>query len=318
PPKRTVWHALFAALVLERHPRGFDVLVDVPLSLEPQRADLLLLRKRHTRGRPAAGAVLRGLWPKLGSDTLVEFKSAARPLRRGDLIRLLGYGAQYHAQHAARLDRGELGLVLVVPKLSRTLDDELRRLGWRLGAGAGGYHPIEGGPYRGWVVVLEQVGRAEHDEVLAPFVHAKVPNDDEAWGWWQQRLWGPDGGAVMPNVANLEGYDELVARMLSRVPPSRLGRVLAMLPAKTRAALPAKALAALPAETLAALPAETLAALPAEALAALPAETRVAGLSLEERLAGLSAEEIEAFVARHKRTPNAGAKAKPRRRNIPR
>lgn len=280
-PRRTVWHAFFAALMLERRSPDFDVFADVPLSHEPQRADLLLLRKRRARGRP--GAVLRGLWPKLGSDALVEFKSSARPLRRGDLIRLFGYGVQYHARHVGRLDRRELGLVLVVPKRSRTLDDELKRLGWRLGAGKGGYCPMRGGPYRGWVVFLEQVGRAEHDEVLAPFVRAKVAIGDEAWGWWQQRLWGPDGDAMMPNVANLEGYDELMIRMLSRIPPSRLSRVLAMLPAKKR-------------------------------LAGLSAEERLAGLNPEERLAGLSAEEIEALVARRKQPPKAAPKAKTRRR----
>jgi hypothetical protein len=73
---------------------------------------------------------------------LVEVKSPARPLRRGDLIRRLGDGAQYHAEHVARLD---------------------------------------------------QVGRAEQDEVLVPLVEAKLARQEggEAWGWWQTRLLGP-------------------------------------------------------------------------------------------------------------------------------
>jgi hypothetical protein len=64
----------------------------VTLAAEPQRADLLLLR-RGAAATPDDGTVLRG--PRLGFDSLVEFKSRGRPLRRGDLIRLLGYGAQY-------------------------------------------------------------------------------------------------------------------------------------------------------------------------------------------------------------------------------
>jgi hypothetical protein len=168
PPKRTVWHNLFAALLLERRSPDFDVLADVPLSVEPQRADLLLLRKHRSGGRTAPGSVLRALWPKLRAHTIVEFKSAARPLRIGDLIRLLGYAAQYHARHARRIGRGELGLVLVVARRSPTLDAELGRLGWGLGAGKGGYLPIRGGPYPGWVVVLDRVRRAEGEGVLGP------------------------------------------------------------------------------------------------------------------------------------------------------
>ncbi len=156
----------FAALLLERRSPDFDVLVDVPLSFEPQRADLLLLRKRRAQSPLAPGSVLRTLWPKLRAHTLVEFKSAARPLRGGDLIRLLGYGAQYHARQVRRIGQGELGLVLVVARRSRALGDELRRLDWRLGEAEGGYVPLEGGPYPGWVVELDEVRRVEGEEVL--------------------------------------------------------------------------------------------------------------------------------------------------------
>lgn len=298
PSRRTVWHAFFAALLLERRSPDFDVLVEVPLSSEPQRVDVLLVRKRRPNTPPAAGKVLRGLWPRLGSDSLVEFKSAARPLRRGDLIRLLGYGAQYHARHVARLTRGEPALVLVVPRLSPTLHGELGRLGFRLGAGEGGYWPIEGGPYRGWVVSLEQVGRAERDEVLKPFVHAKLalPEDNQSLRWWRQRVSGPSGDD-MADLSKLEGYEEMMTQLFERLPPDQLGRLLAKMPAKTRAYAAEWLLAKMPAETLATLLAEKFAALPAEKLSALPAEKRLAGLSARERLAGLSADELEALRA---------------------
>jgi hypothetical protein len=294
-PKRTVWHVFFAALMLERRSPDFDVLTDVPLAHEPQRADLLLLRKRQARKRPARGAVLRELWPKLGSDTLVEFKSAARPLRRGDLVRLLGYGAQYHVQHVRRLDRQELGLVLVVPGRSRTLDDELARLGWKLGGSDGGYARLQGEPYAGWVVFLDEVGRVKEEGVLAPFVGATVELGSDAWGWWQQRLFRPAGGTAMPNVSELEGYDELMVQMLSRVPASRLGWVLAKVSAKAFSHIPAERLAE---------------KLTVEQLAALPAEKRLAGLSVRERLAGLSEAELNALRAELAEP----SKAKPKRR----
>jgi hypothetical protein len=313
PTKRTAWHVFFAALLLERRSPDFDVLADVPLSFEPQRADLLLVRKHRAGGRPAPGSVLRALWPRLRAHTLVEFKSAARPLRNGDLIRLLGYAAQYHARHVRRIGRGELGLALVVARRSRVLDAELGRLGWRLGQGQGGYLPIEGGPYPGWLVVLDVVRKAQGEEVLGPFAGATVEPESEAWGWWEQRLLG--GGVAMAQATKLEGYEEAVYRLLASVPRSKLPGVLARFPAKTRAAwLTADQLAALPAKTVAAgLTAEQLAALPAEKrLAGLTAEKRLAGLSVHERLAGLSPGELAALRAELLGSPPA--KAGPKRR----
>jgi hypothetical protein len=289
PAQRTVWHNLFAALLLERRSPDFDVVADVPLSFEPQRADLLLVRKRRAGGRLAPGAVLRDLWPKLRAYTLVEFKSAARPLRTGDLIRLLGYGAQYHARHAARLKRGDLGLVLVVAQHTPTLDADLGRLGWRLGAGEGGYVPIEGGPYPAWVVVLDQVRQGEGEGVLGPFAGASLEPESEAWGWWHHRLFDPSGDVTMAELAKLEGYEELVAQLLARVPRAKLPGVVAKLPAKSFAA-----------------------GVTAEQVAALPAEKRVAGLTVRERLSGLNPAELEALRAELAGTPPA--KAKPKRR----
>jgi hypothetical protein len=286
---RTVWHVLFAALLRERRAPGFDVHAEVALSTEPQRADLLLLRQRAPTP-PGEGAVLRGLWPRLGSDSLVEFKSPTRPLRRGDLIRLLGYGAQYHAREVARLERRALSLVLIVPTLSPTLGDELARLGWRLGRGRGGYAPVEGGPYPSWLVRLDEVGASEGDAVLEPFVRATLTQlRGPARAWWVDHLHGPAVEGLMQELSELEGYDELVAALLSpqavrNLPPSMQAHILALLsPESVAAGLTAEQLAALPAEKLAALPAEKLAAsLTAEQLAALPAEQLAAGLTAEQ------------------------------------
>lgn len=141
--------------------------------------------------------------------------------------------------------------------------------------------------------------------MLAPFVRAKLPMEEggEAWRWWQQRLWAPSGDTTMPNVAKLEGYDELVSHLLAQVPPSRINHVLAKLPAKARARLQAETLAQLPTE---------------KRLEGLSAEKRLEGLSAEERLAGLSLEAIEAFAARLRTKPSARARAKRRRPKVSR
>jgi hypothetical protein len=94
---RTAWHAIFAALLEERAPPGIDVIPELVRSREPQRADLLLLRRKAEARRDEEAGVLRGLWPHLANHAIVEFKSATRPARPGDWVRLLGYGSQYHA-----------------------------------------------------------------------------------------------------------------------------------------------------------------------------------------------------------------------------
>jgi hypothetical protein len=240
---------------------------------------------------------LRGLWPRLGPDTLVEFKSRTRPLRRGDVIRLLGYGAQYHAREVARLRRTELTLVLIVPQATPTLGDELERLGWRLGEGEGGYCPVEGGPYPTWVVSLEQVGASEGDLVLEPFVRDTLKNlHGPARRWWVDHLHQPAVEGLMQELSELEGYDELVEAVLSH--PNALRRLSPQALSRVMASVSAEALAAgLTAEQLAALPPEKLAALPAEALA-----QTLARLPAEQRVAGLSADELEALAANLRRS----------------
>jgi hypothetical protein len=42
---RTAWHVLFAALLVQRGPRRFEVRRELPLSTEPLRADYLLLQR---------------------------------------------------------------------------------------------------------------------------------------------------------------------------------------------------------------------------------------------------------------------------------
>jgi hypothetical protein len=101
--ERTAWHAYFAMLIEERAPRDVEVIAEHVLTLEPQRADLLLIRRSRDRRDDQAG-VLKRLWPELTTESLVEFKSISRPARRGDWIRLLGYAAQHHAKQIERLD----------------------------------------------------------------------------------------------------------------------------------------------------------------------------------------------------------------------
>lgn len=130
---RDLWHLGFARLIRQRAPPGFVVRAEVPLSDEPQRADLILIRREDGPRRDDQAELLRALWPFLSADTVLEFKSPVRGFRRNDLKRLASYGAQYHVLEDERLLRpSDLTLVLVVPSRNAALDDEIARMGWRL------------------------------------------------------------------------------------------------------------------------------------------------------------------------------------------
>jgi hypothetical protein len=259
----TAWHVPFAALVRERAPADFSVQVEVPLSLQPQRADLLLVRRTPPAHGPAA-QVLRGLWPRLGTDALVEFKSQARPLRRGGVAKLLGYGAQYHGQNGERLRPAQLTLVLAVARRTPTLTEELEHMGWDEGPAVGGYVPVTSAPYPLVVALLDEVAKAEGDELLAWLSRRNVPLSDAARAWVRAHLLA--AGREVP-MQELEGYEDMMRSLLETLPPATIAQVLAGL-----------------------APEQRLAGLaPEQRLAGLAPEQRLAGLAPEQRLAGLLA-----------------------------
>jgi len=47
---RTMWHVLFADLLKEFAPPGFEVQTEVTLATEPQRADYVIIRREMTPG----------------------------------------------------------------------------------------------------------------------------------------------------------------------------------------------------------------------------------------------------------------------------
>src|SRR4051812_7914753 len=164
---RDLWHLGFARLVRQRAPPGFLVRPEVPLSDEPQRADLILIRREDVPRHDEQAQVLRALWPHLGKDTVLEFKSPVRGFRRNDLKRLASYGAQYHVLEDERLlTPSDLTLVLVIPSRNAALDDEIARMRWRLTPLDGGYGRIDGGVYTVFLVITDEVSEKERDDFL--------------------------------------------------------------------------------------------------------------------------------------------------------
>jgi hypothetical protein len=257
---RTVWHFAFVQLVNERAPAGIEVRGEVLLTTEPQRADLLLLRRIDAPARAVQAHVLRGLWPLLGEDTLAEFKSISRPFRRGDLVRLLGYGSQYHVTQIERLQRRQLTLALFVPNLTPTLRTELDGMGFTLNELGGGYARMEGPvPYPMVLVRLDEVADVEHDDLLRSFGNRRIMTTESAW-WWQRHT-----NKANNMIEDMEGYEDVAREIAASLSPEV--RVAGLTPAQRMAGLS-------PEEILLELPDELLRSQPEDVLRTLSPEGR--------------------------------------------
>jgi hypothetical protein len=214
--RRTIWHVLFVELLKERAPSNIEITAEVTLSTEPQRADVLLFRRRASTGQRRRGArILRRLWKLLPTWTLVEFKSPSRPLRRGDLARLLALTAQYHSmQHARITSRTELALLLVVTTLTPTMDVELASMGWTRTTLGGGYYQLSCPQYAGWLIVVTEVCEAEQDDLL-DIVGQRRMQTDRSEHWLLDHTVLSDREREM---AKLEGYRQTLEKALKKLP----------------------------------------------------------------------------------------------------
>jgi hypothetical protein len=271
---RTLWHILLVAFLSQRAPRRFEVRSEVQLSTEPLRGDLLLIRTESAPAQEDGPRTLRRLWDLLPLETLVEFKSVSRPYRHRNLHRLWSYLYVHYSDQPKRLAReSQLCGVLLVPARSPSLvrDAAALRLHWReLGHG---YSSLHGGGFALYVVELDVVAEVEGDDLLSFFGHGE-PHTDEAQQWLCEQL-----GSEKMNMAlsQVEGYAEMLERVIAKLPPEQIGRIFAMLPPEKRLAglAPEQRLADLPPDqAVLALPDEILRALPEEYIAKLPEPIR--------------------------------------------
>src|SRR5262245_1002529 len=245
-PTRDLWHWSFAHLVKQRAPPTSEVRPEVLLSDHPQRADLLLLRRRDVPPRDGEAQVMRGLWAHLGVDTVVEFKSPVKGFRKRDLMRLASYGAQYHVLEAERLgDPRDLTLALVIPSRNAAFDDEVARMRWTYRPLGGGYGRIDGGVYTVYLVETDEVALAEADDFLRIFSHHDGESAEALW-WWER--WTAEDKTVQ-DVKELEGYEEMVKKFVGRLTTEQ--RLAGLAPEQRLAGLaPEQQLLALPDDVL--------------------------------------------------------------------
>ena len=268
-----LWHLAFVTLIQRRAPPNFEVRSEVRLTIEPQRADMRILRRIGVERQDDQARVLRRLWPLLGLVTVLEYKSPVdSAFRPGDLLRLVGYGVLYDTCHLDELpQREDLTLVLVVASATPNLLKEIRRMGWALVQLGGGYGRIDGAVYTTFVVITDEVTEAERDEYLRLFSH-RPAEQGEATRWLQQ--WMRETRMKQPDIEELPGYEEMFQKLVEAMPLEK--RLAGLAPEQVLGAFaPEQRLAGLPTEQLIlALPVEVLRVLPAEYLRSLPGEVQ--------------------------------------------
>jgi hypothetical protein len=278
-----LWHLAFANLIQHRAPPSFEVQSEVRLTIAPQLADMLLLRRKGAAAHDHEARVLRRLWPWLGRVTVLEYKSPVdSAFRPGDLLRLVGYGVLYETAHLDEVPgRDDLTLVLVVASITPTLLAEIGRKGWTLTSLGGGYARIEGVMYSTYVVVTDEVTEAERDEYLRLFSHRPaVPGEAAQW----LRQWMRETRMKQPDIEDLPEFKELFKKTFDKV----LAEQLAELTPEERLAglAPEQVLGAFaPEQVVAALPLELLRVLPEDYLGTLPADVQE---TIRKRLQGAS------------------------------
>ncbi len=68
-----LWHLAFVSLIERRAPPNFEIQSEVRLTIEPQRADMMLLRRVGAERKDDQALVLRALAPaRAGGDRRVQ------------------------------------------------------------------------------------------------------------------------------------------------------------------------------------------------------------------------------------------------------
>ena len=275
--KKTVWHPAFAGLLLERAPRWAKVTPEVQLTTEPLRVDdVIELRADRPHDPNDTGTTLRGIWRFVIAVALLEYKSAAWPLQRGDLYRLFAYGMLWLTGHPRRERDGddrrsahEVTLLLAVHSINTALREELDDLGLALPPSTDGYHFVERAMLPLVIVDLGAVAECEDDDLLRVFAGRRA-RSLASRQWMRQHQIQRSDSMTIQISPDQEGYAEYVAFMLDGLTPEE--KMAGLAPEERLAGLaPEHIVLALPLEVLRGLSSEYIATLPADVQAQIRA-----------------------------------------------
>ena len=113
-----------------------------------------------------------------------------------------------------------LTLVLLTPAETPSLKAAIRYMDWHLERLDAGYARITGAWYTTFVAFIDEVCEAEQDDYLRLFSRHRNQSY-EAMRWLNARFLTR---TTMENLRELEGYDDLVERLLSTLPPEEVLR----------------------------------------------------------------------------------------------
>ncbi len=212
----TAYHVTLEQLLADRKPSDFEIEAELKVGIGPPRADYLLFHRLNAARPRRHARILRRLWHLLPLFAVVEYKSPTRPLRRGEWIRLIGVSCLFHARTRAVRHRGDLAAVLLVARLTPTVDAELQSMGYSRVSLGGGYYRVRGAPYEALVVAADEVAEVERDELLALVAESKMTiRTDAGFRWVRAHV---IGGPRVREMQRLEGYDSVVRKALARLP----------------------------------------------------------------------------------------------------
>ena len=110
-----LWQQLLSSTL---PPLGIEVHTEVKVAKLPQKADLILIRKKRD--------IVHPLWSHLSSHNIVELKSAQDTLDKYDLDKLISYGLGYKRKE--KIPASLLSLWLILPQCNKPLLDNLHEL----------------------------------------------------------------------------------------------------------------------------------------------------------------------------------------------
>lgn len=296
PAPRTAWHPMLVVAIEDTlDPKAWQVFAEFLLGKEPQRADVMVVRRQPGAPAPAPPPRLRTVLDELLDHNLVHFKGPTDALDRDDAVQVLSYASQYMLVTRA-YDPASVGVRVVAPSLTAPFREQVRALGGTLAPSPReGVHEGALGPFRLRVVETSVACKGRHERVLYAFSPGILSDPsgardvDDAERRLYLRLYRcieqlfRSPGAAMTRDARLayQSFEKVAAEVLPHLPPKLLRKLTpeqiaqGLTPEQLAALTPEQRLAGLSeAEQVLALPDAALRALSKDYVATLPSAVR--------------------------------------------
>lgn len=175
---RTWWHPLLVRLLEWLLRDSCEVRDEVTVGRMPLRLDILLIRRLEIELPELALRDLPAICRRLNTFTLIEFKSPADSLERGDWNKLLGCAHLFVAQAESGIQSSELTLIILAPRLTTSFRNELQQSRVTIFEEEPGIHRVDGASFPAFVVETDRVAGAA-EPALTVFSHEFVEHPSQ-------------------------------------------------------------------------------------------------------------------------------------------